>query len=104
MGMHFAPWVGTGLLALAILLVLGITVAMLPLTARSVTMRGYCPWARREVGVQYLTEDAREPIGVLSCTGLGDPRASNCGMPCVNGGVPAGAPPEAERLSDLLGS
>lgn len=97
------PWFATALVAFAIVLILAVTIALLPRTARTMTTRIYCPLARRDVVVQYATSDGLYPVSVISCSAFDDPRAITCGMPCVSGGVRAGAPPEGAKALDPLG-
>ncbi len=68
------------------------------------TTRIYCPLARREVVVQYATSDGLYPVSVISCSAFDDPRAITCGMPCVSGGVQAGAPLEGQKALDRWAS
>jgi hypothetical protein len=78
-------WLVTGLVGLALLLLLAIAAVLLPCTVRLLTSRTACPWAGRTVEVQTLVLDGHDPIAVVSCTAFADRRAVSCGMPCIGG-------------------
>lgn len=43
----------------------------------------FCPWVRRDVAVQYLTDDRRHPVGITSCTAFADPIVTTCEWRCL---------------------
>jgi hypothetical protein len=79
------PWSTPLLFGAAVLLMVFVTLGLLPRMIRTgvQTTRLYCPWVRREVVVRHLTDEAGDPIGVISCTGLADPAAVTCERRCL---------------------
>lgn len=79
------PWFTTFLIGVVVALILLIAVVLLPRVGRTAAMtkRFFCPWARRDVVVQYLTDDRRHPVGIISCTAFADPIVITCERRCL---------------------
>jgi hypothetical protein len=91
-------WLTTGLAALAILLLLVVTVALLPRVMRTAAF--YCPWARRRVVLRYLLDEEWRPLRVVGCTAL-EEGAVSCGARCLREGGP---PDVAETDRAVVGA
>ena len=80
-------WFTTLLVGIVVVLTLLVALVLLPRIVRTgiQTARLYCPWVRREVTVQHLTDDVGDPITVISCTGFADATIATCERQCLGG-------------------
>lgn len=85
-------WLVAFLVGVVVALVVVIAVVLLPraVHTRAVTARFHCPWRERNVVLRYLTDRARRPLSVVSCTAFADPTIVVCERRCLEGEGPPG--------------
>jgi hypothetical protein len=75
-------------LVVAFLLVIAIVLLPRMIRTRAMTAKFQCPWAHRAVTLRYLVDEARQPIGIVSCTAFADPTIVTCAKLCLAGDGP----------------
>jgi hypothetical protein len=81
-------WLMTGVVALALLAVLGLGVALLPRALATRTCTFYCPWAGRRVVLRQALDETWGTSRLVSCSALDEGESGWCGARCLREGGP----------------